>query len=164
MQTKYARSRGKANILLWAFLKPSRPWWSWGGWHCRCCWRRAAGRCTWGPGCMGLCWAGCGSTLSPNQAGSCCHHETHKSHGETSPFPCIATTRGVFQMQRLLRGSEIYPSCLAQCWPWAKVEQRYGEMSSFLCYLLPRVTWICSLKWGKGKNQWIWWTVLDSSE
>lgn len=67
MQTNYASSPGKAKFPPWASVKPSRQWLSWGDSHCRCFWRRVEGGCTWGPGCTGRSWVGCGSTCSPNE-------------------------------------------------------------------------------------------------
>lgn len=80
MRAKSANSPEKANRLRWTSRKPSRRWWFWGGWHCHCCWRRTAGNCTWGPGCTGHCWAGCGWTFFLNERGGGRHDETHRKN------------------------------------------------------------------------------------
>lgn len=65
-RTNWPSSPGRAECLPSASAKPSRRCWSWGDWLCRCCWRRAAGKSTPGPGCTGRCSAGSGSTSPPN--------------------------------------------------------------------------------------------------
>lgn len=67
MQTNYASSPGKAKLPLWASVKPSRQWLSWGDSHCHYFWQRVEGGCMWGPGCVGLSWVGCGWMCSPSQ-------------------------------------------------------------------------------------------------
>lgn len=76
MQTSYASSPGKAKFPLWASVKASRRCLSWGDSHCRYSWQRVEGGCTWGPGCTGRSWVGCGWMCPPNerwQAPRLCH-------------------------------------------------------------------------------------------
>lgn len=84
-RTSWPSSPGRAECLPSASAKPSRRCWSWGDWLCRCCWRRAAGKSTPGPGCTGRCSAGSGSTSPPNASGGgwgVRSGETHTGHGK----------------------------------------------------------------------------------
>lgn len=76
IQTNYASSPGKAKVPLWASVKPSPQWLSWGDSHCPYFWQRVEGGCTWGPGCTGHSWGGFGWMCSPSkrrQARGLCH-------------------------------------------------------------------------------------------
>lgn len=122
MQINYASSRGKAKPLLWTSLKPSHQRLSWGDWHCRCFWRRTAGKCTWEPGCTGHCWAGCGWTFFLNEQGRRLPRwDAHKTRRDGAIFLYQINTRCVPDAeQHLIRGSEFYPACLAHWRPWAE--------------------------------------------
>lgn len=108
IQTNYASSPVRANLLRWISRKPCPPWSSLGDWHCQCCWQKTAGSCTWEPGCAGRCWAGCGWTLFPNKSGPVCHDETHKRL-ETVPFFLYRDTMYAPDAEQyVIRGSEIF--------------------------------------------------------
>ncbi len=166
MQTKYASSPGEANLLLWTSLKPSHQWLSWGDWHCRYFSRRTAGNCTWEPGCTGLCWAGCGWTFFLKEQARGCHDETHKRHGRYAAiFPlyrnnarCVPDAE-----RRLIRGSEIYPTCLAHCWPWAESWTEMRRNVKLFVLLVPS-RYLDLQPEMMRKHEWICWKVLDFSK
>lgn len=116
MQKNYASSPGKAKFPLWASVKPSRQWLSWGDSHCRCFWQRVEGGCTWGPGCMGHSWAGCGWMCSPNE-----RRQRRRLHPPEQCDPSVE--------ECLIR--DIYPN------PELKSEEEQRNVKHFL--LLPLV-------------------------
>lgn len=149
MQTKYASSQGKASHLLWTSLKPSHQWLSWGDWHCRCFWRRTAGNCTWEPGCTGRCWAGCGWMFFLNEQRA--EAATVRRTKDTEKWCHLPVTDQHKVCSRCRAASDQRLRDLSHFWLTVdlklKAERRCREMLSFLCYLFPRVIWICSLKW-----------------
>lgn len=137
MQTKYASSQGKAKFLLWTSLKPSHQWLSWGDWHCHYFWQRTAGNCTWEPGCTGRCWAGCGWTFLLSEQGQRLPQwDAQKTWRDCAIFLHPIKERCAPDAQQcVVRGSEIYPARLVQCWSqaesWTKV-QRNAKLFALL--------------------------------
>lgn len=122
-RTNWPSSPGRAECLPSASAKPSRRCWSWGDWLCRCCWRRAAGKSTPGPGCTGRCSAGSGSTSPPNASagggagGSAAARHTQDTEKNTVPFFFPASDRrqacSGFRAAIPTRVSVLHPTRLA---------------------------------------------------